>query len=266
MIDDVVLMLRETAVDLVLPRFGRLAAADVAEKNPGDLVTVVDTDVEAILRRRLTGLLAGSVTVGEEEAAADPGLLDRLSGERPVWLIDPIDGTGNFAAGRQPFAMMVTLVHSGRIRLSVMYEPVPGTVAAAEAGSGAYLDGVRAVMETTPVTDSAQLRGALAVTYLPDRLKQQVLARAELLGEAMPPQFCAGREYPNLARGVQHFTLFWRSIAWDHAPGTLFVREAGGVVRHFDGTDYDPVRPKPGLLACRDEHVFDLARQALNLQ
>src|SRR5690349_17857225 len=122
MIERVVSLLREVASELVLPRFGRLAAGEVSEKSPGDMVTIADKQAELVLQQRLTGMLPGSLAVGEEAVAADPSVLERVSSDRPVWLIDPIDGTGNFAAGREPFAMMVTLLHAGHLRLSVMYE------------------------------------------------------------------------------------------------------------------------------------------------
>jgi fructose-1,6-bisphosphatase/inositol monophosphatase family enzyme len=263
MIDRVVSMLREVGDELVLPRFRNLVDGDVLEKSPGGIVTVVDRQVESELEVRLSALLHGSLVVGEEAVAADHRVLERIGDPGPVWVVDPIDGTGNFAAGREPFAIMVALLRGGDPVLAAIYEPVPGTVTAAELGGGSYMDGVRVVMDRTPVTTPSDLRGTLSVTYLPESLREQVLARSGRLGQVMPPQFCAGREYPNLIRGEQHFSLFWRSLPWDHAPGVLITREAGGVVRHFDGTDYDPAQPRLGLLACRDEEVFDLARQAL---
>ncbi len=263
MIDRVVSVLREVGDELVLPRFRNLADSEVLEKSPGDIVTIVDRQAEAELEKRLSALLQGSLVVGEEAVAADHRVLERIGDPGPVWVIDPIDGTGNFAAGKEPFAVMVALLRGGEPVLAVIYEPVPKTVTAAELGSGSYMDGERVTMDQTPVNGAGDLRGALATTYLPEALKEQVISRSALLGKAMRPQYCAGREYPNLLRGEQHFTLFWRSLPWDHAPGALITREAGGVVRHFDGTDYDPTQPHLGLLACRDEEVFHLAKRTL---
>ncbi len=263
MIERVVSVLREVGDELVLPRFRHLTEADVLEKSPGDIVTIVDREAEHELESRLTSLLHGSLAVGEEAVAADHRVLERIGDPGPVWLIDPIDGTGNFAAGKEPFALMVALLRGGDPVLAVIYEPVPKTVTMAELGSGSYVDGVRMTMDKTPITKPGDLRGALATTYLPEAVKEKVISRSSLLGETMPPQYCAGREYPNLLRGIQHFTLFWRSLPWDHAPGALITREAGGVVRHFDGTDYDPAQPRLGLLACRDEEVFHVAKRTL---
>jgi fructose-1,6-bisphosphatase/inositol monophosphatase family enzyme len=262
MIDRIEAVLREAAGELVLPRFRNLAEGDVHEKSPGDLVTVVDREVEAALSVRLAELWPGSLVVGEEAVAADHRVLERLGDPGPVWVIDPIDGTGNFAAGREPFAMMVALLRGGAPVLSVIYEPVPGTVAAAESGGGSTLDGepVSADHRSIP-TD--QLRGALATKYLPEAVKAQLLARTDRLGAVSFGHHCAGREYPDIVRGRQQFALFWKSLPWDHSPGALFLREAGGVVRHFDGAEYDPALPRQGLLACRDDEIFWQVQSAL---
>jgi fructose-1,6-bisphosphatase/inositol monophosphatase family enzyme len=262
MIDQVVKVLREVAEELVLPRFRNLAEGDITEKSPGDLVTIVDREAEDALGTRLADLLHGSLVVGEEAVAADHRVLERIGDPGPVWVIDPIDGTGNFAAGREPFALMVALLRGGVPVLAVIYQPVPGLVAAAELGSGAYVDGARLTLDRAPMATD-QLVGTVHSKYLPEALREQVTSRIDRLGKRLPSRHCAGHDYPELLLGHHHFVLYWRSLPWDHAPGSLLVREAGGVVKHFDGTEYDPTQPHPGLMVCRDEEVFALARQAL---
>lgn len=93
-------IIREVARDEVLPRYKTLEAHEVRSKShPGDLVTAADEAAELALAARLRDLLPGSVVVGEEGTAANPGLLDRLTEDAPVWVLDPIDGTRNFAHG-----------------------------------------------------------------------------------------------------------------------------------------------------------------------
>src|SRR6185437_14383172 len=100
-------LIRETAAIEILPRFGTLASGDIREKGPGDLVTVADTAAEQRLTRLLEEAVPGSVTLGEEAAAADASCFDRLAGAAPVWIVDPIDGTGNFVRGQTAFAVIV---------------------------------------------------------------------------------------------------------------------------------------------------------------
>jgi fructose-1,6-bisphosphatase/inositol monophosphatase family enzyme len=261
-LDRVEEIVREVAAGIVLPKFRALTSGDIEEKAPGEIVTVADRVSELALAERLTALLPGARVVGEEAAAGDPTVLSRLAGDDPVWVIDPIDGTGNFAAGREPFGIMVALVRVGRPVLGVIFEPVSGRIAVAEAGSGTYVDGVRTVMDSEPV-DVSQLRGSVLIRFMPHELRARFARGLPRIGSALPGHHCAAREYPDVVRGVQHFTLFWRSHPWDHAAGSLIVTEAGGVVRRFDGTDYIVGDGRLGLVAARDEKVFHQIGEAL---
>ena len=91
-------LIRTVAAEVILPRFQNLAAHEVIEKAANDLVTIADRESEARLSEGLARLLPEASIVGEEACAADPSLLAALSNDL-CWIIDPIDGTGNFAAG-----------------------------------------------------------------------------------------------------------------------------------------------------------------------
>ncbi|MEV6966900.1 inositol monophosphatase family protein [Hamadaea sp. NPDC051192] len=262
MLEQVETIVREVAEEVVLPKFRSLTAGEIEEKSPGELVTVADRASEVLLAKRLSALLPEAQIVGEEAVAADPGVLDRLAGDRPVWLIDPVDGTSNFAAGREPFGIMVALVRSGRPVLGVIYEPVPGAMTVAEEGSGTYVDGVRTRMGTEPLT-LGELRGGILTRFLPDGVRERVEAGVSGLGAALPGFHCAAHEYREIVTGGEEFAFFWRSLPWDHAAGALIVREAGGVARRFDGTDYVVGDGRTGLLAARDQLSFELLREAL---
>lgn len=255
MMSTVAALMREAAETAILPRYRRLAADEVREKAPGDLVTVADADAERILQAALTGLVPGSVVVGEESVAADPALLDRVGDPGPVWLVDPLDGTANFAAGDGPFAVMVALLRDGTTRAAWILDLTADRLVTAESGAGAYLDGRRLTASTAAPPVHA-LRGAVSGRFLPPRLRAEILARAGVLAEVLPGHGCAGREYPDVVTGVQHFSLFWRGLPWDHAPGALIAQEAGAVVRGFDGTPYRPTDRRSGLLAAVNEAVW----------
>lgn len=262
MLDRVESIVRDVAATVVVPKFRALAEGEIEEKAPGELVTVADREAERVLAQRLTALLPGSLVVGEESVAADPVVLDLLKGPEPIWVIDPIDGTANFAAGREPFALMVALVQAGQPLLAAIFEPMADLMSLAELGSGAFINGVRGTMETDPVA-TADLRGSALSRFLPPELRTRVEAGRSTIGALLPGHHCAAREYPDVIRGVQHFTLFWRALPWDHVPGTLLVREAGGTVRRFNGDDYDLTVSGQGLLVARDEEVFRQVHQAL---
>src|SRR5260370_28988248 len=100
-------LIAEVADAEVMPRFEKLETGDISEKSPGDFVTIADVASERRLTPALRDLLPGSLVVGEEAVAADPAVLDLLAGDDPVWGVDPVDGTANFAARTPIFAIMV---------------------------------------------------------------------------------------------------------------------------------------------------------------
>lgn len=262
LIDEVAALLRRAAAVAIVPLFRRLDEAAIEEKAPGEVVTVADREAELIIAAALLRLLPGSVVVGEEAVAEDPSVLARLGQPGPVWLVDPVDGTANFAAGRLPFAVMVALMNRGATEASWILDPISGSLAVACAGHGAYLDGERASTPegARPVTT---LRGAVMARFLPPDLRARVDAGIGRIGQALPGNHCAGREYPDILRGVQDFVLFWRTLPWDHAPGVLLLKEAGGVARRLDGSEYHPTDDRDGLLAAANADVWDAAYEAL---
>ncbi|NBE80928.1 inositol monophosphatase family protein [Micromonospora rubida] len=264
LLDDVAELLHRAAADVVLPLFGKLDVADVAEKAPGELVTVADQRAEELISAGLRRLRPGSLVVGEEAAAEDPGLLDHLRDDGDVWLVDPIDGTSNFAAGKRPFALMVALLTDGAPVASWVLDPLAGTLAVARAGEGTLVNGgpVRTAEEVPPL---GSLRGTAMTRFLSPEARRRAEAGGERIGELLPGQHCAGREYLDLLVGSQQFVLFWRTLPWDHAPGVLLVRQAGGVARRFDGSEYHPADGGRGLLVAANEQVWAEALDALGM-
>ncbi|WP_213011273.1 inositol monophosphatase family protein [Paractinoplanes toevensis] len=254
--------MREVAATIVLPRFRHLAESDIHQKSPGDLVTIADQEAEKALTSGLIALLPGSAVVGEEAVAADPKVLDHLSDSGAVWIVDPVDGTNNFAAGKEPFAIMTALIRDGEIAASWILD-VPGDhLTMAEAGSGAYRDGVR-VKTRTDDPGAGALSGVVAARYLPPQLREIAGGNAPKLGKVTNGHHCAGYEYPAVSIDAQQFALFWRILPWDHAPGSLIVREAGGTVRHLDGSPYRVTDTERGMLVAANDDIWRTVRDTL---
>jgi fructose-1,6-bisphosphatase/inositol monophosphatase family enzyme len=260
--DKVETLMREAAARAILPRFRHLQRHEIEEKTPGELVTAADREAEQILTPGLMALLPGSLVIGEEAASADPALLPRLAEDEDVWLVDPVDGTANFAAGIEPFAVMVALVRRGETVASWMLDPVAGVMHRAERGAGAFVAG-RRVTASSLCPLAAGLRGAVLKRFLRPEDRASVERRAASVGEILPGFMCAGREYPAIVAGEQHFALFWRSLPWDHAPGALFAAEAGAVTRKLDGAPYLPRDKRPGILVAQNDEVWRLVRATI---
>jgi len=235
-IDAVTRILEEAAVEEVLPRFQALQSHEVSEKESGELVTVADVQAEAHISRRLRELRPDAYLVGEEAVAADPAILEKIAAEPLVWVVDPIDGTANFARGNPVFAIMVGLVEHGRTVAAWIHDPVAGTTATAASGAGAWL-GCRRMTAAT-AAPLKEMRGTLhASTYATPEMARQIQARRSRVN-AVKSLRCAGHEYLRLSTGQLHFSLFTRLMPWDHVPGTLIYREAGGLARTLDGSEY----------------------------
>jgi fructose-1,6-bisphosphatase/inositol monophosphatase family enzyme len=259
---EVAAVIREIAAEEVLPRFCALADHEVHEKVAGELVTVVDVAVENRLSVRLKDLLPGSLVVGEEAVHADPALLGQVGADAPVWIIDPIDGTRNFAHGRPAFAIMVGLVRAGESLGAWILEPVSGRFAVAERGGGAWMDDKRLAVAAPERPE--RMTGSLhASSYAPKEIARRVEQRRGRVA-AVKSLRCAGAEYLRLAEGAMHFSLFTRLMPWDHVPGTLLHSEAGGVALCLDGTPYTAERYRDrGLLMAPDRKSWDALHATL---
>lgn len=252
-------LIRRVAAEVVVPRFRKLASHEIAEKSPGEIVTCVDREAELRLRDGLAALLPGARVVGEEAAAEDPSLLGDI-GEGLVWLVDPLDGTANFAAGREPFGMMVAIVEDGVPLQGWLYDPISGRLCHAARGKGATLNDTparaRATLLTPPVA-------ALGTHFLAPERQVRVHAHAGRRLAIAPVPRCAAESYPRLVTGRDDIALFHRILPWDHAAGVLFVEEAGGRVTHWDGQPYRVGGSGIGVLAAANDGLWQEAADVL---
>ncbi|MDA1099720.1 MAG: inositol monophosphatase family protein [Proteobacteria bacterium] len=229
-------VIKEVARTEALARFQNLLSHEISEKTPGDLVTVADLETERALNRALSSLLPGSVMVGEEAVGENPALLQALQGERPCWLIDPIDGTINYAAGVPLFACMVALIVAGEVVGGWIYDPVHDVMAMAEKGAGAYLNGRRVALGPEPALE--RLSGCLHLSGYDRDLAATAARNFDAVGPLLVLH-CAGLEYQLMLQGRLHYALYLRTNPWDHAPGLLLLAEAGGHTARLDGSLYD---------------------------
>ncbi|MDD9875869.1 MAG: inositol monophosphatase [Magnetovibrio sp.] len=218
--------LRAVARDEILPRFGNLKSHEITEKNRGEVVTVADEAAEAALTEALGPLLPGAGVVGEEGAAKAPESLDALAGPAPVWIIDPVDGTQNFADGDDCFAVIVALAVDGVTEAGWIHEPIADTTVWARRGAGAWENGRRLTIGDGVAF--AEFKGSLNPRFR-RRLEDARRRDAASLPTDICRYGCVGAEYADLARGKLQFARYaGRLKPWDHAAGVLIHAEAGG--------------------------------------
>lgn len=238
----------------IRPRYQALAAADITSKAPDDVVTVADMESEAILAEELARILPDATMVGEEAYFADPALQDRL-GDALCWIVDPLDGTNNFAYGKPPFGVLVALAENGETVAGWILDVLTGRFCHAVRGGGAFVDGERIQARTS---GQAPPIAAISVVFADP-------ARREGLLQEIAPRYtcvdiprCAAEQWPRLALGINDVSIFERTYAWDHAAGVLLLNEAGGKAARPDG---QPFRVDehlvPGLLGASSPQLWD---------
>jgi len=260
---DVQILMRQVAEQAIMPHFRQLRDGDAKEKTPGEWGTVADHQAEEMLTEHLTELLPGSRVVGEEACAADPGVLERLD-EGLVWVVDPLDGTAHFAAGREPFGTMVALAADGETLGGWIYNPVQQMGYRAVLGTGSFAVDANGSARRLKTEDPAgRPIAGLATQFMTPELREATLAAAEGVFELQPIPRCAAEHYPRLCRNENHIALFQRTLPWDHAAGALLLAEAGGHVARWDGKPYRFHDGGLGILAASSRGLWDRAAEVL---
>lgn len=257
--EQVTMLLRSVASDIVLPRFQKLAREDISEKAPGDLVTIVDRESERRIAEGLGQLVPEARIVGEESASENPALLDSLDRDM-VWLIDPLDGTANFAEGKSPFALMVALLADGETQAGWIFDPLIPRICYAGRGRGAYLNGERIVSQASPHKPPL---AALGLHFMSEERRRRLAERADGRLQIAPIPRCAGEQYPRVVFGQNDVALFAKALPYDHAAGALFLEEAGGKTAWSDGMEYRVTRRNPDLLSAATHRLWDQAAEIL---
>ena len=264
---EVALLLREAARAEILPRFRRLAQGAVRTKSgPLDLVTDADEAAERIIEAGLTRIFPGCAIIGEEAAAADESVLDRIAGADLAFVVDPVDGTANFASGTPLFGCMAAAVVRGEVAAAWIHDPLGDDTAIALRGEGAWIADAEgrhmADLRVAAPVPLERMVVSLSWTYLKEPLRSRVASRLARFGGVAGFR-CAAHEYRLSAGGHSHVQLYNRLMPWDHLPGWLIHREAGGYSARFDGSAYLPTHRDGGLICTPDRASWETVRHVL---
>jgi len=231
--DEIRDLLRFAAERSMLPRFRDLNEHEIDMKGHDDPVTVVDREVEEFLSDALAKLAPGVAIVGEEAVHEDKSVLDHLSG--PCWIIDPLDGTANYAAGKQPFGIIIALADAGEAIAGWMYDPTTDRLCHTKRGEGAFVNGEKIVSNGT---GEDQPVAAISRMFLTEAQRSMVDTKLAPHYRLVDIPRCAAEQYPRLALGQNDVSTFKRTLPWDHAAGVLWLNEAGGKAARLDGSVY----------------------------
>jgi fructose-1,6-bisphosphatase/inositol monophosphatase family enzyme len=247
-------LMRRVSAEVIMPRYQTLAAHEVIDKAVDDMVTIADTEAEAMLAEGLAAILPEAAIVGEEAVHADPALAGRLD-TGLCWIIDPVDGTNNFAAGKPPFGIILSLSDGGAILSGWIYDPLRDRLCLAHKDKGAFVNGDLVVARTTGEDPPI---AAISTMFLDPEARAAVKKRIAPYYTLVDIPRCAAEQYPRLVLGENDISVFERTLPWDHAAGVLFVNEAGGMAARPDGSPYrTDQHGQKGLFAASSPALFE---------
>jgi myo-inositol-1(or 4)-monophosphatase len=217
---------------VLLSRFGRLAS--IREKGRNDLVTDADTGAEQIIIETIRRAFPEHGILAEESGGqtGDP--------EGDCWIIDPLDGTTNYAHRLEIFSISLAYARNGDVQVGIVFDPLRGELFTAVSGGGARLNG-----RPIRVSEAARVADSLLVTGFPYNIQavaEPVLARFSNCLKAAQGMRRLGSAALDLCYvACGRFEGFWESYLkpWDTAAGVRILEEAGGRVTDFANQPYD---------------------------
>ena len=224
----------------------------IRHKGAIDLVTEADLASEELILAVLQNSLPGIKVLSEESFASYDS-----APEEPVWIIDPLDGTTNFAHNFPWFAVSIALYDRGGSRVGVIYNPIQKELFCATRAGGAWLNGRRIT-----VSEVSSLQNALVATGFPYDIRERsdsilaMLKKVLTHSQGVRRPGAATLDLAYLACG--RLDAFWEVglKPWDTAAGYLLVQEAGGMLSRFNGSPFSPFIPE--LLASNTHLHKDL--------
>lgn len=258
--DKIAQVIREVAADKIVPRFMQLEEGHIRSKSsPNDLVTIADEEAEIELTRIFKDIMPGCEVIGEE--AVSSGVISRnvlQSSDEYIFIVDPVDGTGNFARGTPIFGTMVSLLKGGERLASWIFQIPRNRMIAASRGAGVTIDGAAFKAPPRPAGDApfSEMKAFIARKFMPKPLRPYVDPHIDLLQDASAYTCCAW-EYIDLLEGDRVFSLYTRIEPWDHQAGALILGEAGFFIRHWNKSAYSGRDLAGGVINAPSEELWD---------
>jgi myo-inositol-1(or 4)-monophosphatase len=216
---------------LVRDWYGRVSAR---EKAPADLVTEADIASQRLIAERLSQFFPAHTLLAEEDGSG-------TDFDAPWrWVVDPLDGTMNFAHGFPFWVVSIALEHAGRLVVGVIHNPLTGEIYSASAGQGAWLDGKPIRVSATDRLAACLITTALPVDFAADADRQTAyMRRFSTHTHSLRRTGSSALNLALLAAGGCEVCYATAMNAWDAAAGVVLVREAGGTVTKFNGAPHD---------------------------
>lgn len=214
-----------------------------------NLVTQFDNASEGAIHTIVTERYPSHGFLGEEQGFTKKGEI--------VWIVDPLDGTVNFAHGVPVFAVSIAAAVKREVVAACIYQPITGELFWAEKGKGAFLNGAPLVVSPTKKLEESFL--ATGFPYNVDEDPFHCIETFSQMTQKGIPIRRLGSAAIDLAyTAAGRFDAYWEVSLqpWDFAAGKLLVEEAGGKVSQYDGADLDVFQPSSLLASNGHLHPF----------
>jgi myo-inositol-1(or 4)-monophosphatase len=216
----------------------------IREKGRADLVTEADVASQKLVKEILLGRFPDHLFIGEEDSVGKaPGDVRPRADAAPAWVVDPLDGTANYAHDVPAYCVSIGLWHAGRAIVGVILDPRQNELFSAAAGSGAFLNGKPMRVSTVP-----DVAGGMLSTGFPANYQKQLRnmdAWKKLAGQAQSIRRNGSTALSLAYVAAGRFDGYWAydNYPWDVMAGAVLITEAGGTLCATDGTAFDPYRP-----------------------
>ncbi|CAN7409599.1 inositol monophosphatase [Rhizobium leguminosarum] len=257
---------REAARAEIMPRFRNLGAGDISEKTSAvDLVTQADLLAEHRITAALRERFPAALIVGEEAYDADRSVVPALADAELAFVIDPVDGTFNFAAALPVFGTILAVTVKGETVAGIIHDPVLGDTVTAIKGAGTFLtrqDGQSTKLKVAEPASLNQMVGGMSWGHMDEPDRSRICANMAKIRMTFAFN-CSAYEYWMVASGKLHFIGHTKLMPWDHLAGVLAHQEAGGHTAKYDGTPYRPGETVGGIISAPDKESWQLIRREI---
>jgi fructose-1,6-bisphosphatase/inositol monophosphatase family enzyme len=265
-LDRLMAIVAEAAAAEIMPRFRSLEAHGVREKTSMlDVVTDADEKAEWRMRDSIARAFPSAAFIGEESVERDPSLLAKIASADLAIIIDPVDGTSNFAWGLPLFGVLAAVTMKGETVAGIIHDPVCHDWRLALRGEGAWAVAKTGATRDLKVARAAapeDMAGTASWHMAPEPYRNLIARNLPRVRGAFAYR-CAAYEYRLICDGHIHYGLHYKLMPWDHAAGVLIHSEAGGYSARYDGSAYAPSQTTGGLLLAPDKPSWQALHAAL---
>jgi myo-inositol-1(or 4)-monophosphatase len=231
---------------IVKEQFDNIANLEV-KGSFGDVVTDVDYKAEKIILDEIHKVFPNHQV--ESEESGHNGKVSEW-----LWMVDPLDGTNNYAIGLAIFSLSITLMYKSEPVLGVIYEPLVDRLYVTIKGEGSYCNGKRLQVKKKDEIQKGTIGWIQGHKVQNDRIAVGLRQHLDVSYKRMIRLWAPTLQWCMLAKGDIDGIVLFNSEGDDLYSGVLMVKEAGGVVMDFNGKLFEGMNEEPYLIACHPEH------------